>query len=202
VPDERGPRWLERRDRIIDAAAHLFAQRGYHATGTAELCEAVGLGKGSLYYYVESKENLLYLIHERVMDRILEFATRMAALEAPAADRLRQLGREQIGIIATYPDHVWVFLHEHRAFTGRRAEEFSASRRTYEAAIEKILSDGVAAGEFTIPDVRLATLGWLGMHNYTYLWFRPGRRLSPERLADSFYELFMQGVGGRSAERR
>jgi AcrR family transcriptional regulator len=194
VTEARGQKWHDRRAGIIDAAAKLFADRGYHATGTAELCEAVGLGKGSLYYYVESKENLLSLIHERVMGQVLEFATRMADLDAPAADRLRQLGREQIDIIATYPDHVWVFLHEHKALTGQRAEEFSASRRRYEDAIQKILDDGVAAGEFTVADTRLATLGWLGMHNYTYLWFRPGPRLSSERLADSFYELFMQGI--------
>lgn len=199
MPEERGQRWHDRRASIIDAAAKLFAERGYHATGTAELCDAVGLGKGSLYYYVESKENLLYLIHERVMGRVLEFATRMAALEAPATDRLRQLGREQIGIIADYPDHVWVFLHEHKVLTGARAREFSASRRKYEDAVQKILEDGVAAGEFAIADVRLATLGWLGMHNYTYLWFRPGRRLTPERLADYFYELFIQGVRAPSS---
>ena len=202
MAEERGQRWLERRASIVDAAAPLFAERGYHATGTAELCEAAGLGKGSLYYYVESKENLLYLIHERVMGKVLEFATRMAQLDAPASDRLSQLGREQIGIIAAYPAHVWVFLHEHKSLTGWRAEEFSTSRRTYEDAIQKILDDGVAAGEFAIPDTRLATLGWLGMYNYTYLWFRPGRLLTSDRLADSFYELFLRGISARPVDRR
>src|ERR1700743_2702257 len=80
VPEQRGERWHQRRTAIVDAAAKLFAERGYHATGTAELCEAVGLGKGSLYYYVDSKENLLYLIHERVMNQVLGLVTRIADL--------------------------------------------------------------------------------------------------------------------------
>lgn len=194
VPEQRGQRWHDRRTAIVDAAARLFAERGYHATGTAELCLAVGLGKGSLYYYVESKENLLYLIHERVMGQVFDTAARIAGLEEPAAERLRQLGHEQISVIARYPDHVWVFLHEFRALTGERAAQFTASRRRYERSIEKILRDGVDSGEFVIDDVHLAALGWLGMHNYTYIWFQPGKRLTATRLAAAFYDLFIQGI--------
>jgi TetR/AcrR family transcriptional regulator, cholesterol catabolism regulator len=194
VPDQRGQRWHDRRTAIVDAAAKLFAERGYHATGTTELCQAAGLGKGSLYYYVESKENLLYLIHERVMGQVFDTATRIAGLDEPAAERLRKLGREQISVIASYPDHVWVFLHEYRALTGERANQFAASRRRYERSIEKILQDGVDSGEFVIDDVHLAALGWLGMHNYTYIWFQPGRRLTAARLASAFYDLFIEGV--------
>lgn len=194
MPEQRGQRWHDRRTSIIDAAAKLFAERGYDATGTAELCQAVGLGKGSLYYYVESKENLLYLIHDRVMNQVLDLATRIAALDEPAAERLRQLGQEQISVIATYPDHVWVFLHEHKALTGERARQFTASRRRYEQQIERILSDGVAAGEFAISDVRVAALAWLGMHNYTYLWYEPSRKLTVQRLAAEYYRLFVDGI--------
>jgi TetR/AcrR family transcriptional regulator, cholesterol catabolism regulator len=143
---------------------------------------------------VESKENLLYLIHERVMGQVFDTATRIAGLDEPAAGRLRQLGHEQISVIARYPDHVWVFLHEFRALTGERAAHFTASRRRYERSIEKILRDGVDSGEFVIDDVHLAALGWLGMHNYTYIWFQPGKRLTAARLATAFYDLFIQGI--------
>lgn len=194
MAEERGQRWHDRRTSIVDAAAKLFAERGYAATGTAELCESVGLGKGSLYYYVESKENLLYLIHERVMNQVLDLATRIAELDEPAAERLRQLGQEQISVIAAYPEHVWVFLHEHKALTGERARQFAASRRRYERQIERIMADGVEAGEFVIPDVRVAALAWLGMHNYTYLWYKPSKKLTVERLATEYYRFFVEGI--------
>ena len=97
---------------------------------------------------------------------------------------MRQLGHEQISVIARYPDHVWVFLHEFRALTGERAAHFTASRRRYERSIEKILRDGVDSGEFVIDDVHLAALGWLGMHNYTYIWFQPGKRLTASAAGD------------------
>jgi AcrR family transcriptional regulator len=194
VSVEHDARWEARRSSIVDTAARLFAERGYHATGTAELCDAVGLGKGSFYYYVESKQNLLSLIHERVMSDVLEFAEEIVAADEPATDRLLRLGREQLSIIARYPAHVAVFLHEHKALTGEPARRLTAKRRDYERIVERILQDGVDEGEFEIDDVRLAALGWLGMHNYTYIWYRPESPYSPDEISAEYFALFVRGA--------
>ena len=55
----RSEKWQARRDVIVDTSAPVFARRGYHATGIAELCEVNGLGKGAFYHYIGSKEELL-----------------------------------------------------------------------------------------------------------------------------------------------
>jgi AcrR family transcriptional regulator len=197
VSVDRDARWEARRRSIVDTAARLFAERGYHATGTAELCGAVGLGKGSFYYYVESKQNLLSLIHERVMTDVLEFAEEIVAADESATRRLLRLGREQLAIIARYPAHVAVFLHEHKALTGEPARRLTEKRREYERIIERILQDGVDGGEFEIEDVRLAALGWLGMHNYTYIWYRPDSAYSPDEISAEFFALFVRGATRR-----
>jgi AcrR family transcriptional regulator len=191
----RGQRWHDKRHQIVDVAAGLFARAGYHATGTQELCEAVGLGKGALYYYVESKENLLFLIHERVMDYFLTDIGAIAELDVPAEDRLRLLGEVQLSAIATYPDHVWVFLHEYRALTGERAERFRRSRHEFEAYLESVLQEGVDRGEFAVRDVRLAALGWLGMYNYTYLWLgRGGSTFDVQEIAAQYHDILVSGM--------
>src|SRR6266496_1484504 len=61
VKDKQGKsaKWQARRHEIVDVSAKVFAERGYHATSTTELCEANGIGKGALYYYIGSKEQLL-----------------------------------------------------------------------------------------------------------------------------------------------
>lgn len=194
VPDDRGPRWHARHAEIVDTAARLFAQRGYAATGVADLCEATGLGRGALYYYIESKEHLLAQIHDRVMTDGLTRARAIQSLEEPAPSRLRLLGAELIGVITRYPDHVWVFLHEWKALTGDLAKVFHEQRRAYEDVVRTILEDGVRDGDFVISDVRLTVLAWLGMHNYTYQWFRPGGGLEPLQIADGYDELFRRGI--------
>ena len=99
---------------------------GYHATSTTELCEANQLGKGALYYYIGSKEELLAAIHDRVMDEVLLGADRVAAAGGTPTEQLAMLGTELLDVIARYPDHVWVFLHEFPALTGDNATQFRA----------------------------------------------------------------------------
>lgn len=188
-----------RRTEIVDIAAQMFASNGYDATGMAELCAAVGMGKGALYHYIGSKDNLLALIHERVMAEVTTDAERIVARNLPARERLLALGQSQVGIIARYPDHLRVFLHEYRALSPDNAERFRTRRRSFEKLVEATLRDGVASGEFEIADIKLAVLGWLGMHNYAYLWLGTSAKRSADVIARRFFEFFVQGIAGRSA---
>jgi len=131
VGDRRdGRSWELRRNGIVDTVARLFASQGYDATGVAVLGDAVGLGRGALYYYIESKENLLALIHDRVIVQVLAAGDETIALETSASDRLRVLGHRLVNIIASFPDHVWVFLHEFRGLQGQAAVATSIWRLT------------------------------------------------------------------------
>ena len=86
------------------------------------------------------------------------------------------LGDELLDVIHRYPDHVWVFLHEFPALTGARAEQFRIRRRASTSdRVEAVLRAGVESGEFRDLDPWLTARAWLGMHNYTYLWLKPGR---------------------------
>lgn len=196
----RTTKWELRRQAIIDTSAHVFARRGYHATGIMELCAANDLGKGALYHYIGSKEELLAAIHDRVMDEVLLGADRVAEAGGRPTDQLAMLGDELLDVIHRYPDHVWVFLHEFPALTGSRAERFRGRRREYESHVEAVLRAGVESGEFRDIDPWLTARAWLGMHNYTYLWLKPGGRLSARSVAKPFAEIFLCGVANPDAE--
>jgi AcrR family transcriptional regulator len=190
----RNPKWEARREAIVDTSARLFAQRGYHATGIAELCEANELGKGALYHYIDSKEDLLAAIHDRVMDEVMLGADRVADAGGSPTQQLTMLGDELLDVINRYPAHVWVFLHEFPALTGERADHFRARRRKYEHRVEAVLQAGVDCGEFRDLDPRLTALAWLGMHNYSYLWLKPGGSLTARDIAKPFAEIFLRGI--------
>ncbi len=190
----RSPKWEGRRQAIVDTSARLFARQGYHATGITELCVANELGKGALYHYIGSKEELLAAIHDRVMDEVMLGADRVAEAGGSPSEQLARLGVELLDVIHRYPDHVWVFLHEFRALNGPRAEQFRRRRREYESRVESILRAGVDSGEFRDIEPWLTARAWLGMHNYTYLWLKPGGRLSARAVAQPFAEIFMRGI--------
>ncbi len=198
----RSPKWQARRQAIIDTSARVFARRGYHATGINDLCAANDLGKGAFYHYIGSKEELLAAIHDRVMDEVMLGADRVAEAGGSPSQQLAMLGDELLDVIHRYPDHVWVFLHEFPALTGERAEQFRGRRRDYERRVEAVLQAGVDSAEFRDVDPRLTAMAWLGMHNYTYLWLRPGGRLSARDVAKPFAEIFMQGIENPNRQRK
>jgi AcrR family transcriptional regulator len=159
-----------------------------------ELCAANDLGKGALYHYIGSKEELLAAIHDRVMDEVMIGADRVAQASGTPSQQLAMLGDELLDVIHRYPDHVWVFLHEFPALSGPRADRFRSRRREYERRVEEVLRAGVVSGEFRDIDPWLTARAWLGMHNYTYLWLKPGGPLAAVSVAKPFAEIFMHGI--------
>ena len=199
VRDERGrsQNWRARYEAIVDTSARVFAQGGYHATGISELCAANGLGKGALYHYIGSKEELLAAIHDRVMDEVMRGAERAIEFGGSPSAQLAMLGDELLEVIYCYPDHSWVVLHEFHGLTGERAERFRLRRHEYEQKVETILQAGIDSGEFRDVDARLTARAWLGMHNYTYLWLKAGGQFSAQDVAKPFAEIFIRGITNR-----
>ena len=192
----RNPKWHARHQTIVDTSARIFAKRGYHATGIAELCEANELGKGALYHYIGSKERLLAAIHDRMMDEVMQSADRAEQAGGTATERITRLGDELLDIIARYPDHVWVSLHEFSALTGDHERQYRQRRQEYERRVQAVLQAGIDNGEFRTVDARLTSLAWLGMHNYTYRWMKPKGSRAAHEVATSFADIFLHGVAG------
>lgn len=191
---KRSAKWQLRRQEIIDTSARVFARTGFHGTSTADLCAANGIGKGALYYYIGSKEELLVAIHDRVMDEVIAAADRVAAEDGTPPEQLAAHGAALLEIIHRYPDHVWVFLHEFPALTGAYAEEFRKRRRQYEDRIRAVFRAGSESGDFRGIDPKMAATAWLGMHNYTYLWLRGTSKADVRQLAADYADIFVSGV--------
>ena len=68
--------------------------------------------------------------------------------------------------------------------------------------MEETLRAGIDSGEFRAVDPRLTALAWLGMHNYTYLWLKPGGRLSARDVAKPFADIFIRGITRPNPQKR
>lgn len=184
------------RDRIHRIAAELFARNGYHATGMAELSDAVQLGRGALYYHINSKESVLYAISVGTITHLLGSAREIVARDDPAPDKVRTLARELMKNIASYSNEWTVFFREHIALTGQWRDDVMHKRKEYEALWWNVLNTGVERGEI-VPLEPIVTKGILGMFNYSYLWLRPRGDLSPEEVADQFCRILLSGLEPR-----
>ncbi|WP_214366553.1 TetR/AcrR family transcriptional regulator [Pseudonocardia sp. H11422] len=184
------------RDRILQISADLFARNGYHGTGINELSKAVGLGRGALYHYIGSKETLLYEISRTHVDRMNDFAEGLLAEDLDAEARLRALARELLRNIAEHRAEWTVFFRDYSALTGEWRDRVVSARERYEGYWRQTLQLGVREGAFaSLPP--LLVKGILGMFNYTYLWYEPGGRTSPDELSDEFVDALLNGIRAR-----
>lgn len=192
-------RYDDRQREVLDACARAFAERGYNGTSIDDLIAATGLARGGLYHYIGSKSEALTRILDDLMGPLLERAAAVVSgPDAPetAAARLRALTRVWMRQVESHRDHVLVFEKERAILReGPSWDDVRRDRETFESLLRRVLHDGVASGEFTIPDPALAALALLGMVNHAALWFTPGGRLTADEVADGFVDLVLGGVG-------
>jgi len=188
-----------RRRAVVDSAAHVFAERGYHATTIAALLDATGMTTGALYHYVTGRDELLVAICDELMDPLLERARAIVATDAPPDVQLRELIHAWLEHIERHLDHMRVFQQERHVIEREpRWGEIRAKRLEFERMLERLLAGAEEYDALEIPDRRLALLALLGMVNYTPTWFRPGGRLGPGEIADGYCDLLLDAYRRRS----
>src|SRR5215475_423105 len=179
---------------IIEAAARVFAQRGFHGATTQDIADVLGIRQASLYYYFPSKEGALELVCLQGVAGFYEVAKAIAAGPGSAADKLARLIKAHLDPLTDRGDFVKVFLNERqhlRADSRRRIGKWS---RGLERIFEDVIREGVRRGEFRHDvDTRLATLAILGMANAAASWHRK-EEVAVERIAEEFARLVLDGV--------
>jgi len=184
-------------ERLLDAAAALFAKKGYVASSTREIAEILGIRKASLYYHIGNKEDLLYAICKSSLERIR--AEVAAALESAndndPLQRVRTLIHAHLENVVNGRVTHSVAVGEMRALAGERLAEVIALRDSYQNLVRSVLLDARKAGALrTDIGVKYLTLILLGLLNRVELWYRPDGPLSAAQLAEIFGTIFLTGT--------
>jgi AcrR family transcriptional regulator len=181
---------------MVYAAAKVFAQRGYDQTTMQDLAASMGLATGALYHYFGSKQQLLIMICDQLMEPLLRSARDLMRNDRAPEQQLRALVRLWVAHVVAHRDHMLVFQQErHVIESGSQWRTVRDSRKAFERLVEGALRRAGAAGPPGI-DERLELASLLGMVNHTAQWYRPRGRLTPDEIADGYLELL---TGARSA---
>jgi AcrR family transcriptional regulator len=159
-----------------------------------DLGEALGMNRGSLYHYINGKDELLWAILNRALDVLEARVLPLLDADAPPVERLTDAIREHLRVAADHADELSLIQIELRALDRDRQRDIIARRNAYENRWRDAIEAGIADGSLRRFDVRLAGIGILSACNWFTQWYRPDGRLGVDEIADAFAELFLGGL--------
>lgn len=184
----------ERRNDIIREAAALFNARGYYNTSMEDIAEAVGLRKPTLYWYVSRKEEILYIIHDRIVDNLTERHLARVNTGLSNAEMLKAAMHDLLAQIPEFPGYISAFHETYRELNGDMQAQIKVKRDRYFHMIIDVIQQGMDDGEFRQGDAKSLSLAFFGMSNWVYRWYDPNGPLSLDQIADRFWDILMNGV--------
>jgi TetR/AcrR family transcriptional regulator, cholesterol catabolism regulator len=205
TPEKAGARRRNthrRSPEIIEAAARVFAERGYHGATTQAIADVLKIRQASLYYYFRSKEVALEIVCTRGVEDFFKAAQAIALGPGSPSEKLASLIRAHILPILERGDFVKVFLTQRQFLPNESRRRVGKWSRGIESIFETVIREGQRMGEFRNHlDPRLAALAILGMANAVPSWYAK-EKASIERIGSEFSALVLEGVMGRASPRR
>ena len=184
-----------KREAILVAAARAFSAREFHEVLTDEIAAEAGVGKGTLYRYFRTKDDLYFAILMRGFDEVVRRLPPEVVGELPAR-RLARIGEE---VLRTF----WrrrpfsMLLHSDVRRLEDRHRELKQRRRSVERLVEGTIAAGVARGEFRPIDPGVAANLYLGMVRSALVYRRDGE--TAEGCARQITDLFVRGLETKEA---
>lgn len=183
-----------RREEILQAAAQIFREKGYHAASMRDLANAVELQKASLYHHLQSKQELLLELLDRAIDLLIDDTMLVLESSETPIEKLRAAMRAYMSRLTSDADLAAVLLLEHRSLEPDLRVGHIERRDRLESLWRELIAEGIRKGDFRPVDPAIAGFLLLGVLNWTITWFRPGGRLAAEELADRFADLLLEGL--------
>lgn len=182
-------------ERMLDAAAQLFREKGFHAATTRELANRLNVQQASLYHHFRKKEDLLHRIYSQTMDDFLADLAATQNRTENGPDRVGAFIDAHLRTMFRYPERALVMATEFKALSRPHFAEVSAKITEYSQILESELNAALKQGTLrTDIPTKLIRLSLLNVLSWTPRWFRPNGALSAAELASVYERIFWEGV--------
>lgn len=181
------------RDKILTAAAQIFSQKGYHATSMNDIAKAVNLQKASIYYHVDSKQEILLSLLDEALDMVTRKVSVVLSYPYPADKKLRLAMRIYLETLGEQRDLSAILLLEHRSLAPDLQASHSPKRDRFEQIWRDLVKSGIVEGVFTPMDIPLSVRALLGMMNWVVTWYKEMGMFTITEISDQYADLILNG---------
>jgi AcrR family transcriptional regulator len=185
------------RNEILEAAAQIFSQKGYHGASMQDIALAVNLQKASLYHHVSSKQEILFDLLNRGLDILINRVEDAIDVPGPPDVQLRKATLAYLCTLTEHQDLASVLLLEYRSLEPDYHDRHIPKRDKFEQIWRDLIQEGVDAGCFNCAHPSLSARALLGVLNWTVTWFRVDGPMSAEDIANQVSDLFLMGLATR-----
>lgn len=188
-------RAARRRDEILDAAARLFAERGYADTDLDELAARLGVGKGTVYRYFPSKEKLFFAAVDRAMQRVLAAVNARVAGETDPLRIIEGAIREHVAWFDANPWAAELVIQERAQFRDRPKPTYFAHRDANLEPWTALLRGLIAAGRIRpVPIARIVDVLSEMLYGELFTQYFARKRRSLRRRTEDLVDVMFHGI--------
>lgn len=181
-----------RRAELVRVSARLFRERGFDGTTIRDIADAVGMRSGSPFYHFKTKQEILAAVMEEGLVACLAATETIVASDMAPRAKFRALVRAQLEtVLGEGHDFIPVLLYDWRALSAELQQKIIALKDRYDQLWQQAVTEMKAAGLLRT-DSRVARLLILGAINYTVQWYKPGKGVSLDQLADEALLMFLE----------
>ncbi|MFS0599265.1 TetR/AcrR family transcriptional regulator [Peribacillus frigoritolerans] len=176
---------------IMYVAAKIFASKGYRSTRLDDIARKLNVSKPALYYYIDSKYQILVLIFEKIMDIYITNANEIIKMNLAPEDKFKGLVRKHAMALVENQELSKIFFHERAQLTLTEQKELYRKVRVYEAIFEQAYLVGQGTS-FKNLNVQIVIKGIFGMINSLYYYEGQKTASSPE-IVNVYIEILEEG---------
>ena len=185
-----------KREAVIRAAAREFNRKGYHNTSLDDIAAALEVTKPTVYYYVTSKEQLLFECFVAGVERIRAAFRAVRELAVPARERLNAVLRHYGEAVAS--EFGWCMVRaEDQDLSPAMSRHIKSLKSEIDQGIRRLIRDGIQDGSIEPCDPKMTAFALAGALNWIAHWYREDQSLTPAQIAGAFVTVFEGGLRPR-----
>jgi len=183
-----------RLEEVLQSAANIFFAKGFHAASIEDVARDVGMLKGSLYYYIKSKDDLLFQLLLAGIEDSDAFIARQIDPQGDPLQELERAIRAQIDYIIQNRVQFGLFLHEFDSLSGKRQHKLISVMSRYNSRFVELVRRGQEQGKLIPGEPWVIVNGILGMCNWLYRWYDTDEISDPEQVKQIFLRMLLRGI--------
>ena len=185
----------KRREEIYESAIAIFNEKGYTRTSVQEIAETIGVLKGSLYYYIDSKEDLLVGIFDQTDREFLELIDQAFELDVSDVERLHSFARAWCLWYLENIERARIYVNDWTHLAEARRNHVAEMRKEYGRKVQGLIDRAVKElGVEPVVDPRHARLYIFSAVNGLPMWYRRSGAASAEQIAEDYAQLIVGTV--------